>query len=556
MTAERDYSAELPTEPPDGLAPWVLEQGAMKAELLVYKMASWHNPATDRREKAVQLKCTACGGVAYAARVEGPECAGYASAPFGFSHPATNESLTSGNTCDCPGCGAETRARYSGNIRGSYDIASCLPLTATRIGDKLALIGWYLRKTCDRDANVRYQSHGLEAYVIEPKIIVRLKAYSNVLSSFSLGPWQQMKTFCDNYGGTNLAYPFDPGVLIGSSAENSKLDIFVRDAEKSSVYPITYLRLWQKRPQIENLVTQGASALLNSAIEKNNGEKGLISGLLKSGAIDWKERSPSKMLGMTRDEFRAFAEAEGDVAALAIFREEKKQGRTLSVDGIEEARKLGLPYYRKLRDRGIGLMKAINYLKRQKAKDPRADMGILADYWRIAEMTGQDMALPIILLPPRLMAAHGRAEQARKWQAEAKKETERQARAAQFAQLHEKLGAYSWERDGILILPIKDEAELAEEGEKLEHCVGSYAETHIKGKLPIFAMRRADAPDVPWYTLQLDAESLTVVQNRGLRNCKRTMEVTAFESQWLAHLRELENAPKRRKRAPKSAAVA
>lgn len=37
--------------------------------------------------------------------------------------------------------------------------------------------------------------------------------------------------------------------------------------------------------------------------------------------------------------------------------------------------------------------------------------------------------------------------------------------------------------------------------------------------------------------MQLDEKTLTVVQNRGLRNCARTPEVQAFENKWLAWVR-------------------
>jgi hypothetical protein len=264
------------------------------------------------------------------------------------------------------------------------------------------------------------------------------------------------------------------------------------------------------------------------------------------------------MLGLTKDELRTFVKGKWGLETLTIFQEEKKLGRALAPTDIKETRGIGLADYRAIRERGVDFMKTVRYLKRQKAKDRRADMNILRDYWRIAEMTGHDMASPAILLPPRLMSAHDRVEQVRKWQAEAKKETERQARAARFTELYGELSAYSWEHDGLLIRPVRDELELLAEGERLIHCVGSYAKVHIKGERPIFVMRRADKPDEPWYTLQLNAKDLTVVQNRGLRNCARTKKVTAFESQWLAHIRELgaATAPKKRRRAPKAAAAA
>ena len=41
-------------------------------------------------------------------------------------------------------------------------------------------------------------------------------------------------------------------------------------------------------------------------------------------------------------------------------------------------------------------------------------------------------------------------------------------------------------------------------------------------------------PWTPYYTLELEEKTLTVRQNRGLRNCGKTREVQAFEDLWLS----------------------
>ncbi len=64
---------------------------------------------------------------------------------------------------------------------------------------------------------------------------------------------------------------------------------------------------------------------------------------------------------------------------------------------------------------------------------------------------------------------------------------------------------------------------LAAGGDGKEHCGGNC----------IFFIRRADAPDVPFYTLQLDTHTGEVIQNRGEKNCARTAAVQAFENAWL-----------------------
>ena len=119
---------------------------------------------------------------------------------------------------------------------------------------------------------------------------------------YYLGKWEQRKRYDDIWGLSDLVYPWDSKILKGSTAENSKLNLLLRATAKGGgTYPVSYLRLWQKYPQVENLIVQGASMLLTRLISKDwEGSRGV-----QPKAIDWKQKSPSKMLGMNKDEFRA-----------------------------------------------------------------------------------------------------------------------------------------------------------------------------------------------------------------------------------------------------------
>ena len=86
---------------------------------------------------------------------------------------------------------------------------------------------------------------------------------------------------------------------------------------------------------------------------------------------------------------------------------------------------------------------------------------------------------------------------------------------------------------GILIRPILDEEELIAEGKALSHCVSSYAQRIADGSTMILAIRRKAAPDVPWFTLQLDPKTLKVEQNRGKKNCDPPKEVRDFVALWI-----------------------
>ena len=67
--------------------------------------------------------------------------------------------------------------------------------------------------------------------------------------------------------------------------------------------------------------------------------------------------------------------------------------------------------------------------------------------------------------------------------------------------------------------------------------MATYARNHAEGRTAILFIRRTEAPDQPFFTLEFDEKAKKVRQNRGLRNCDRTPEVREFEKAWLNHVR-------------------
>ena len=88
-----------------------------------------------------------------------------------------------------------------------------------------------------------------------------------------------------------------------------------------------------------------------------------------------------------------------------------------------------------------------------------------------------------------------------------------------------------------MIRPCANEEELILEGKLLHHCVATYAKSYAEGRTAILFIRRTSEPDKPFFTLEFDEKAKRVRQNRGLRNCDRTPEVTAFETAWLDYVR-------------------
>jgi len=545
--AERDYTGDMPDKPPGDIVQWALQQGQMKRELLIYKMDDYFDPLTERKVRAVKLVCTACQRKVFTDKVEFTGChTGYTSAQFGFVHPETKEHLISGGNCLCPECGSEVDIKHTSSIGRGFVAGECWPMTIGRIGDKLLLVGWQISKHVNKDGAVNFICIGYEAYVVEKKGIVRLNAFRRNFSQICyLGKWEQRKRYGDMWGQSSLFYPWDAKLLDGSTAENSKLGMLLEATKKDGAYPVSYLRLWQKKPQVENLVVQGASVLLTELIGQAWDRKDLN---LK--AIDLKQKSPSKMLGMNKNEFRACVRGKWTTADLEFWQKEKQRGRSLKPEELKLANGFGYWQCSRVLNCGTDWMKAARYINKQKGKDKRADANILMDYWNIAEQVGEDTTQQSIQFPPRLMSAHDRVEKMRRWKEEARKEAERKEREHLFEERFAALSVFAWETDAILIRPVRDEAELKREGDILDHCVGFYAKDHVSGAKAMFLIRRKESPESPWFTLELDEKKLSIRQNRGKRNYSPTPEVAKFAEDWIAALREARATKSRKRRAP------
>ena len=146
--------------------------------------------------------------------------------------------------------------------------------------------------------------------------------------------------------------------------------------------------------------------------------------------------------------------------------------------------------------------------------------------------------------PKDLLRAHDRVAEERRIREEAQRARDRAEKNKKlqeaFAKQQAVLAPLAWQHGGILIRPCAAPEELDAEGKALSHCVATYKEKSTPaGKTAIFFVRKASEPDKPWFTLELDLEDFTVLQNRGKCNCARTKAVETFEAAWLEHIRPM-----------------
>ena len=539
-----DYEPLLPKAPPVDLVQWVLEQEFFQEEYLIYKAGRVYEPLEDRMRPAVEVVCTHCGKAFYAEKVDAGGCsAGYAPAPFGWYHHETSESVISGNLTMCPICGCEVQVVHVGSIpRGIEDGAwittmSRLPVEGRK--DRFVLTEWLVKRRIEKSGESRYTTYPYSAWVVEEKKVVRLMGYLRTMGgSISIfHKWAQRKTFNDVYGTVSICYPWDKSILEGTTAENCKLDLYQEAGGKRLV---SYLALWRKRPAVENLLVQGCGRFLAELIDKEKSSGMDRGGVPKLSEVNWKEKRPAQMLGLNKEEFRHMRRMGWSAEDLERYRLVKKVGIRMKLPEDMELLKTRPAY-----DINLVLEEApqadfwrtIRYLSRQKS-----DWRTLRDYRRMAAEDGRDLTDNLVCWPRNLAASHQRQiaeREAIRNRKEAEKRAREQAeRKEKFRERLAVLEELSFQQDGLLIRPCADEDELRQEGKELHHCVGSYAKDHASGKTAILFIRKVEAPDKPFFTLEFDEKRQTVRQNRGLRNCARTPEVTAFEKAWLDWLKK------------------
>ena len=361
--------------------------------------------------------------------------------------------------------------------------------------------------------------------------------------------WRQPKGWKERWGQEEHIFGLTPDLVTQSCLPHCKLWEYMAPRPGAAHYPVAYLRMYQTHPNVEAVLIHGLPRVLDDLILRHTREdvwESNVQGQLDLTELDWSQTRPAQMLHLTKDELRLAQEQDWGVLFWDLFRYSKAAGEALTGQDILNAFYLGDDHVGQLVGRG-SVAKSIRYLLQQcgqwedayepepEDEDPEPDAAIpdvqiLLDYWSMAEQLGQDLTDAQVRYPRSLLIAHDEA-------AELMRQRQEAGRANLFRLRRKYLSKWTFAVDGLLIRPARSQKDLTNEGNSLHHCVSTYGNRHAKGESAIFFIRRKSRPGEPYYTLELDEKTLTVRQNRGLRNCPRTPEVRAFEDLWLSWVR-------------------
>lgn len=314
-------------------------------------------------------------------------------------------------------------------------------------------------------------------------------------------------------GGWTCSYGPD---LDGHTGEKTALDKYIG---AGGCWPGAYLHVWQKHPQVENLMRQGFAKAVVSTIDYRLDRAAYYYDLCEAPTIpwvDWSEVKPNRMLHMSKAAFREISKKKWREVEANCW---DKYNHTIpGTDALEfEAcrEKIKTENVEKILDmiqagwNDLQPLRVVRYLEKQGLLEDGTQH--LIDYRKMMRDTDTPET-DETLWPKDLMAAHERLTQA--WAACHHTEYH-----LGFTSTYIMYKPLEWtDGDLCIVLPQKAQ-DLVDEGNTLRHCVGGYSKEHCSGK-PIFFVRHYRRPERSYYTLQINmnGQSPREIQLHGYGN--------------------------------------
>ena len=181
----------------------------------------------------------------------------------------------------------------------------------------------------------------------------------------------------------------------------------------------------------------------------------------------------------------------------------------------------------------VSFSKLCTYIEKQREKKERKVdiLGLYRDYLRECVRLRYDMTDKSILFPKNLRSAHEHTMKLVDYEANKEK-------YKKFAKRVGKLQKLAYHNGKFMVTVPESPADLKAEGAALSHCVARYAEDMADGKTIIVFIRRANAPDIPFYTLEYQNSAVRQCRTKNNSSFENDAEVKAFVEEWLDYIKQ------------------
>lgn len=297
---------------------------------------------------------------------------------------------------------------------------------------------------------------------------------------------------------------------------------------------VAFFDLYARYPCIEYLTKLGMRGCVEAKLH----------GQRTFGAINWRASEITKVLRLPKNQVKEILSSgvEVDLWFLHLFRVSQKDGSNLSIANLAVIQKgITCDWANQLSEflKRTTLRKLYYFLIKQVRKcrvleDFEDAFQMYRDYIRDCTKLNLDISDESVLFPPHLHRAH------LSMTAQINYESNERIRS-QIKARKKELDKYKFEANGFFIRPAIDQLELIEEGRRLKHCVGGYARQYAEGECIILLVRKIDAPDMPYYTIEV--RNNKIMQCYGLKHRKATKDVQMFVDAFTAE--KLAKKPKK-----------
>ncbi len=528
----------LPRTPPEGLISWALDHNEddLGGEYMIFNSQRVNLPPDmqelmDNRTRghkvwATRLTCTACNEDTMTRKITGYDGFYLEFGEDGQAYTVDYDEaqwdhvqrmqMAQGDEFYCPMCGSKVKALSGKKLKGGR--TKRLQVASLEVmGELCAVVYWLVEReilewgtytnaiprdafVLDEDGKLLHFSHG------------RTDMSGN---NHSRGLWERVMSLKDTWGKLyhdwgsamdkkrgSAIYPVIPS-LVGTSGEKTGLHSYWA---KGGWYPVTYLRLWRKRKNVENLVNAGFAKLLDSMLE-GAAEGGYSPPLDYNGMelLDLRKRKPYEILRLRKQEYRAIPVHRLTKESLYALYHYRAKGGTEPADQVIDAffaagsgpMKDLLTLMDQTGETSLG--KIIRYLNKQGYTLRNARL--LLDARDMARALNEGRPLTEEQLWPRhLRQVHDRLmeqqaalndwKRANKWK-------------EGFDKVARECKSLEWNDGELCVVLPKCNQDLITEGNVLRHCVGGYGQRHSEGENLIFFIRHYRRPERSYYTLNI-----------------------------------------------------
>lgn len=295
----------------------------------------------------------------------------------------------------------------------------------------------------------------------------------------------------------------------------------------------TLVRCWNNQPYIEYLIKSRLFKLADDFIGAYF-YFGNVKDLLDVGAD-----SITGLLQIDKQRVNRLRDINGGRYALEMLQIEERDGIKITQENLKFADK----YKADTKDletgrTKLGINKAINYFRRQMERNEMSFKQIKQyyhDYLNMAADRGADLTDDIIRVNSRMIELHMQYLEEKNRKANkiyAEKMDNKYPNIEK--DYEENCQKFEWENDKFIITVPKNCADIIREGQLQHHCVGAsenYFKKMNKHQSCILFLRKKEAPDTPYYTMEVDGTK--VIQRHAAYNrTPNVKEVDKAISEW------------------------